>query len=200
MTNTERQAIGIDSAAFNAATEEQRIEWAKNNATAAFGLCEKAREWLVAHKTHVGEGRACHGVGTWSMTGDLCIYRLQPDYKPTVMRWWFCTISPLVTLAECSPCKDYVEVSADYATYLQNKPDGECELRPFKAYDRYWWDGKWRVATIDYEDIGLCDRGYRWCKVKPADAWTDDASELLASIQRDLVRLAEMMAKHKGGK
>ena len=87
MTNEQLQLIGISEAAFNAATEEQRIEWAKANTTAGFGLCDPAIKYLSSRFREVGEYvpvfQAVTRVGD-GPTRDGRVYRLSPDYQPPV--------------------------------------------------------------------------------------------------------------------
>lgn len=200
MTNAQRQAIGIDSKAFNAASEADRVLWAKANTTVGFGLCKEAQEWLKDRKNGVWVGAGCLRIGSWTVGGG-CIYRLSPDYQPPVAKWWFLPHTGEIRQSAADFGEaGFVEVTAGYAEILRAKPAGDVDLRMVKKGDVCWYINGWQTAVFDSLDVGMNDRGYRWCKVKPAAAWTDDASELLASIKRDLVRLAEMLAKHKGAK
>ena len=166
MTNTELQMVGIDEAAFNAASEERRIEWGKSNTTAGCGLCESARVWLG--KTQSVEWK---GLGDWVVAEEFCplddgfIYRLAPDYQPPVKRWWFDTNLKNVFQSTEDHTSPAIEVTADYAAYLQVKPEEECELRlPQKGNEFLAFMNlcqEWVEADCDSEDNSKL---YRWCK------------------------------------
>lgn len=87
MTNEQIQLIGISEAAFSTATDEQRIEWAKANTTAGFGLCDPAIKYLSARFRKVGEYvpvfQAVTRVSDVPTRGRR-VYRLAPDYQPPV--------------------------------------------------------------------------------------------------------------------
>ena len=83
------QLIGIDENTFQAASEEQRIEWGKSNLVAWAGLCDQAKMWLDDRQKNVG------WVDEWGDImdeGALVLYeqnfsninRLAPDYQPPV--------------------------------------------------------------------------------------------------------------------
>ena len=158
------QLIGIDEETFQVASEEDRICWAKENTTAGFGLCEGALGWLRKNRDSVwffhnhDQFEAMHR--DYRVLKDRFIYRLAPDYQPPVKRWWFhpCSIDMLremeidYSAEQPDHSPGWIEVSEDFARYIQNKPDCECELRIPNGED-------------DYISYGASDvPPYRWCK------------------------------------
>ena len=164
------QMIGIDEDTFREASEEDRISWAKANTTAGFGLCAGALGWLVNHKDSVGWEQPCSGlcdIGKTTMIHDEYVYRLSPDYQPPVKRWWFDTETGIVFTADAfhNFTGGTIEVSKEYAAYLQAKPDCECELRPV-------------VEGDDYISYGASDvPPYRWCKPRKPEVPRYEAKE-----------------------
>ena len=175
------QLVGIDEEAFQAASEEQRIEWGKQNTTAGFGLCEGALGWLQERQDSVGvcffatQSRfPCNDYAE----KDEYIYRLAPDYQPPVKRWWFDTITKSIIEDGQTVDQNMIEVTEDFARYVQNKPDCECELRLPEAGDNFLvFSGALdRNKWIDLH--GPCEstnpKLYRWCKPrKPEYGWME---------------------------
>ena len=172
------QLIGIDEDTFQAASEEGRISWAKENTTAGFGLCCSAIQWLKSKNDNV----QWYGwnSGNWykcdermCVASDGFIYRLAPDYQPPVkpFRWLFNPTAGAVIHTQ----DDYagmIEVTEDFAKYIQNKPDEEWELRIPNGED-------------DYISYGASDvPPYRWCKPKVKRWWFHPCSiEMLREME-----------------
>ena len=181
MTNEQIQMIGISEAAFAHATEDQRIEWAKANTTALTGLCDAAQKYLVDRKDHVGTI-----IGNGDFTTGIFIrveyanitYRLAPDYPPPVKLpcgYWFDTKTLQVTHG--IPASDSeIEVTDEFAAYLRDKPDGECELRVPQRGDTYfdmstYFDmrlSKWNMCTTGIYADDPKKPAIRWCKPRKA--------------------------------
>jgi len=92
----------------------------------------------------------------------------QPEQEQK--RWWFCPECKNVSeqgYVQCL-CKIMpLEVTESYARYLQNKPEGECELRkPVEGEIVLTVHGKAWERAQDYtaNSIGIDDLGYRWVK------------------------------------
>ena len=150
------QMIGIDEFIFQGATDEARISWAKQNTTAGFGLCEGAIAWLQEHQDSVGVAFFA-GQSTFPCNDlaekDEYVYRLASDCQPPVNRWVFNPETLAVDWTHDKTIKHgWLEVSEDFAQYVQNKPDGEWELRIPNGED-------------DYISYGASDvPPHRWCK------------------------------------
>ena len=187
MTNTELQMIGINGSVFNAASEEQRVCWAKHNTTGGVGLCDAAALWLKSHIAGVGVVTeygllACCGSVA---TNDLCaVYRLSPDYKPPVNRWWFLPTgcgtfkTPQIEESATKPNTNWLEVTAVYAAYLQAKPDGEWELRKPEVGDvfvGYAFVGAFHELVWNEKNEEGNDKKtpYRWCKPRKVAGWVE---------------------------
>jgi len=104
------------------------------------------------------------------------VYRLRPDYKSD--QFWFDPVDKLIHTGD-KLYLQWLEVTAEYADYLHNKPDGEWELRKPKGGDDCcgigWVRGICRDESYG-DDCGPTDRGYRWCKPKaPAYGWREYA-------------------------
>jgi hypothetical protein len=111
-------------------------------------------------------------------------YRLRPDYEPE--KWWFDTVEKEVYKGTVAKYPAVYEVTAEYADYLRNKPDGEWELQiPKDGDDIMDTDGEGYLCGKYYitTDFGPHDRGYRWCKPKPD----------IAQLRRDLVEARARM-------
>ena len=90
-------------------------------------------------------------------------------------KWWFDPRFGCVENVKMYP--GALEVTAEYADYLRNKPDGEWELRIPKDGDEIMdTDGMgYRCGKLYITvDLSPRDRGYRWCKPKtPATGWRE---------------------------
>jgi len=166
-------------------TEQEIIAAAKTNWLAWQGLRELQPEvaaWMEEHKADcVWHDHVCNIRGPVARFLDGYVYRLRPDYEP-VLKWFFhpatLQVIPRNMMTENEPGKDWLEITADYAAYLRNKPDGEWELRMAKAGECYWcmYDKEPETFGSDLADIGPKDRGYRWCKPKQPEAgWREYA-------------------------
>ncbi len=158
-------------------TEQERKLWEflKTNTRGLFALSVEERNTLFeAHQLEQLEKRA---VGGWvpatfsrELGNDNIIYRIDPAAPyPEPERWWFRPTSGIVLCQKGEPFIDGIEVTPEYAQYLNAKPDGECELRKVKTGDVNWvtYSKEWVTSDRDYDDNGPHDRGYRWCR-KPA--------------------------------
>jgi hypothetical protein len=157
-------------------TEQEIIKLAKTNWLAWQGLKELQPEvaaWMEGHKSDIGfldVASRLRLTGRVPIEEPLYVYRLRPDYEP--VRWWFCPTINRTHQQEGNVCSVCMEVTAGYAEYLRNKPDGEWELRIVKVGDTYWSDFlAVCVANTDFSDCDtIGDRGYRWCKPKQPKA------------------------------
>jgi len=164
MTNEQLQMIGISEAAFSAATEEQRIEWGKQNMVCLAGLCKPAAAWLKERKAKVSNVKATGVIAEMGLT-----YRLDPDYQPPVKRWWFDTITKTIIKDGQTVDQNALEVTAEYAALIEKKPECECELRKVRKGDVYYsYAGDWFTAGFD-DEIGNDE--YRWCKPRKVAGW-----------------------------
>jgi len=159
--------------------ESKLIEKAKANWMCHAGVRATDPElaaWMEGHGKDVLYLSAC---GKWYTRGyrnrfaEHDVYRLRPDYEP--LKWWFhprdLSMMRGVEIAHGPERPDHspgwLEVTAGYAAYLRDKPEGEWELRMAKSGDTCWnADGEnvAFVAGTNYKDAGANDRGYRWCK------------------------------------
>jgi hypothetical protein len=95
------------------------------------------------------------------------VYRLRPDYEPK--KWWFAPSTKTVIDKPSDFAwrnhEDWLEVTAEYAAYLRDKPEGDWELRRVVVGDNYFdIYGRELFRRTGVDDIGPEDRGYRWCK------------------------------------
>jgi hypothetical protein len=179
MTNTELQSIGIDEAAFSAATEEQRVFWAKANTTAGLGLCRQALEWLSAKSSDIViiiTGGAAN-IGLDNIAADRFIYRLAPDYQPPGKRWWFHVSTGAVrSYDEVVDLYGWIAITAEYAAYLQAKPEPDAELRKPERGDVYLVmedDGSQGIWTIWDCGLNIAFDQHRWCKSRKVAGWVE---------------------------
>jgi hypothetical protein len=96
--------------------------------------------------------------------------------EPEPTRWWFDRDRKAVTDdAGRLPFAMDVEVTPEYAAYLRKNPGDGWELRMVKRDDQFvaYYGGGIDFADHDAEDCGPHDRGYRWCKAKPAAGWRE---------------------------
>jgi len=101
--------------------------------------------------------------------------------EPEPTRWWFDRDRKAVTDdAGRLPFAMDVEVTPEYAEYLRDNPGEGWELRMSKVGDIcVSWDYRQPhesnafLRVGDTIDIGPDDRGYRWCKAKPAAGWRE---------------------------
>jgi hypothetical protein len=176
-------------------TENEIITAAKTNWLAWQGLKELQPEvaaWMEGHEddliVHTGT-RWVQGHSTF----DGGINRLRPDYEQ--LKWWFlplgCGTFSNPQLEQCSkqPNTNWLEVTAEYADYLRNKPDGEWELRKPDSGEQIliWINGRFSRPMTAGNGIKMndtpADRGYRWCKPKPD----------IAQLRRELVEARARM-------
>jgi hypothetical protein len=84
-------------------------------------------------------------------------------------RWWVC---PELGLAEkgTEAGMSWLQTTADFAQYVQAKPDEECVLQVPKKGDVFWIDygngHEWDKAEQDWESTPRPEHCYRWCKPK----------------------------------
>ena len=104
----------------------------------------------------------------WQIRNDGYVYRLAPDYQPPVKRWWFDTVTNTIIKDGQTVDQNMIEVTEDFARYVQNKPDGEWDLRKPGCDDTIFdKDGRTIKAIksiYDYACPNKDDLGYRWCK------------------------------------
>jgi hypothetical protein len=105
------------------------------------------------------------------------VYRLRPDYEPR--RYWFLPperaaergakhITSMTTDGNAPDHDMWLEVTAKYADYLRNKPEGDWELKMLGVGDVFLTYPLriTIIATCNMKFIGPEDLGYRWCKPK----------------------------------
>ena len=183
-------------------TENEIVAAAKTNWLAWQGLKELQPEvaaWMEGHRADCRVMDCEHATLNKREIGfnsEGCVYRLRPDYEQ--LKWWFDTITKDVRQGSCAVHSACVEVTAEYADYLRNKPDGECELRIPKAGEVYFCMYDKSPETVPYHltDLGDGDRGYRWCKPKP------DITKLRRELVEARARMmdateAYLAAKHR---
>jgi hypothetical protein len=95
------------------------------------------------------------------------------------VRWWFlppregqpARVESLPADRDILSLDTWLEVTPDYAAYLQAKPEGDYELRKVKEGDMFVSMEflKWKEARSSFANCSANDRGYRWCKVRQAD-------------------------------
>jgi len=154
--------------------EQEIIDYLKSNTSAYCLMPKECQEylvgkpflWLTCHNEWQNEVPI---VGNFTEDEETNFtYRLPPDYEPTV-RYWLDTIKMEPRKSTCAIHAGFVEITKAYYNYLNNKPDGECELRIVKRGDTFFCLGtsKWIGADYDFKCADLLyDRGYRWCKIK----------------------------------
>lgn len=117
-------------------------------------------------------------------------FGIERNPHKTEKRWWFDTGGKSVFQSDEKFCGDVIEVTAEYAEYLRNKPDGEWELRkPTEKGDQYvnMYNGNIEYAYScsapkNGLDIGPQDRGYRWCKPRKVAGWVEYPIEAVNGI------------------
>jgi hypothetical protein len=176
-------------------TEQEIITAAKTNWLAWQGLKELQPEvaaWMEGHGKDIS--RLANGTSavelvhtglfitaTDFMAGN--VYRLRPDYEP--LKWWFDTITKDVRQGSCAVHSACFEVTAEYADYLRNKPDGECDLRDVEKGDTFFdmRTGNWNVCELGIHTDNPKIPVLRWCKPKPD----------IAQLRRELVEARARM-------
>jgi hypothetical protein len=167
-------------------TEQEIIKAAKTNWLAWQGLRELQPEVADWMESHAEDCRVLFGInflGKVAVKYDcpLTIYRLRPDYEPEpVARWWFCPTINRTHQQEGNVCSACMEVTSEYAGYLRNKPDGECELRTPKKgdlfYENYGNSFEWDRAENDWDVFPYPQFHLRWCRPKQPEAgWREYA-------------------------
>ena len=166
-------------------TENEIITAAKTNWLAWQGLKELRPEvasWMEGHKDDL-----IYLTGTrWTKghsTFDGGINRLRPDYEQ--LKWWFDTVEKEVYKGTVAKYPAVYEVTAEYADYLRNKPDGECDLRDVEKGDTFFdmRTGNWNVCELGIHTDNPKIPVLRWCKPKPN----------IAQLRRELVEARARM-------
>ena len=178
----------------NEMAEQEIIAYLKSN-TAAYCLMPKECRTYLEGKTclrlmtdgNFGHIVQCFQEYSWQPT---YTFRLHADYQPpTPDKWWFLppsssnefSISHWATQPGKVDGVEWREVSAEFAAYLNAKPDGECDLREVEDGDLFYTTFKaWYTSSG-----GRQTSAYRWCKPQVA----------VEDFQRENARLREKYAE-----
>ena len=143
-----------------------------------------------------------------AMLNDSNIYRLRADYQPPVKRWVF---NPKTRAVDCTYDATIktgcIEISESFARYVQNKPDGECELRKPETGDSVYALDILEWVTWEPNAYMVNKVNYRWCRPRKVavslDALIEARRDASQAIQDAWVKFLEadsaMMDAIKGG-
>jgi len=163
--------------------EADMIKRAKENWKCWQGLKETEPElaaWMDEHKADLVHHNTSGGwvnerSECYSALCNFLTYRLRADYQPPVKKWWFHQRNLKAwqsDIDEGALDMFTIEISESFARYVQNKPDGNCELLEVEIGDMYYDSAclEWRkcINPLSKKD-GMTP--HRWCRPRKVAGW-----------------------------